>query len=240
MSRAIDLINLLNEVGTGGDGQEAGKLEIAKISMQQAIDFMDNKKFDWKELIPDFEKNFKIAQDRAKKGWTKREEMPVIEDEDVRKLQARLRKGNLDINKPFADDTNPKNPFPQGLSGFEAAEFLERGLKDGSIKDDQIDVDISTAIIKDLTPIQKQIYFDIAIGNTIKFGLKSSIDFVSNKSFFILSKDKRIIDGHHRFLTGMLINPDMKINALVIDLPIKKLLPLTISYSDALGHKRNK
>jgi len=56
---------------------------------------------------------------------------------------------------------------------------------------------------------------------------------------FIMSKDLYIIDGHHRFLSGVLLDPNMQINALIIDLPIAKLLPLTLSYSDAVGNKRN-
>ena len=54
---------------------------------------------------------------------------------------------------------------------------------------------------------------------------KGSKNFIQNKSFFVVSGDNFIIDGHHRFLSALLIDPNMKINALSIDLPIKKLLP---------------
>jgi hypothetical protein len=37
-------------------------------------------------------KRLSKAQKKAKEGWTKRKDMPVIETEDVKKLQARLEK----------------------------------------------------------------------------------------------------------------------------------------------------
>jgi hypothetical protein len=225
---------IIDEAG----GEESGKMEIHKMNIKQALDFASKKNFDISD-IPGFEEHFEAAKDKAKKGWTKRVDMPVIETEDVRKLQARLKKGNIDINKPFADETSVKNPFPEGLSGLSAQSFLENGLKDGSIKDDQIDVNITKVKVNELKPIQKQIYFDKSMGSTIENGVKGSMNFIKNKSFFIISKDKYIIDGHHRFLSAMLIDPSIQVNALMIDLPLKKLLPLTKSYGDAIGNKRN-
>lgn len=54
-----------------------------------------------------------------------------------------------------------------------------------------------------------------------------------------MSKDRYIIDGHHRFLTGMLIDPKMKVNVLMIDMPISELLPSSLDYSDTIGNVRN-
>ena len=234
MSRAKDLIEFMVEAG----GQEAGKLEIAKMTLEQAIDYMEEKKFDWEKEIPDFVESFKKAQKKAKMGWTKRRNMPVIDDKDVRQLQQRLKEGTIDIEKPFAKGTNPKNPFPQGLQGFDAMDFVKRGLDDGSKTDDQIKVRNIRVRIGDLIPIQKQIYFEKSIGKTIEAGIEASLDFIQN-GFLIISKDRYVIDGHHRFLQGSIINPDMKVGALEIDLPIKKLLPMTLAYSDAVGNKRN-
>jgi hypothetical protein len=234
MTRAESLIEMLMEAG----GQEAGVLEIASMTLKQATDYMEKRKFDWQKEIPDFVKNFKAAQKKAKAGWTVRREMPVIEDRDVRQLQQRLKNGKIDIEKPFAKTTNPKNPFPQGLQGFDAKDFVERGLKDGSKTDDQVKVRNVRARVGDLIPIQKQIYFEKSIGKTVENGMKASLDFIKN-GFLIISADKYIIDGHHRFLQGVIIDPDMKVGALEIDLPIKKLLPMSVAYSDAIGNKRN-
>ena len=63
--------------------------------------------------------------------------------------------------------------------------------------------------------------------------------YLQNDSILILSADLYLLDGHHRLLSAMLIDPKMKLKALIIDLPIKKLLPLTIAYGDSIGNKRN-
>ena len=223
-------------------GQSAGKVEFADTSLEDAHKFIDsvkNKKLDIDKDLPDFDKNFMDAQKKAKKGWTKRDEMPVIERKDVKKLQARLESGKIDINKPLAKDTDPKHPFPTGLSGFEAKKFLKRGLTDGSVTDDQIDVELAQVKIKDLKPIQRQIYFDTGFGRTVEDGLKVSLNFIKKKSLFVINKENYILDGHHRFLSAMLIDPNMSVFALQIDLPLKKVLPLTVAYSDAIGNKRN-
>ena len=219
-------------------GQAPGKLEIDSMSLEDAINFIKERDFDINNF-PDFESSFKKAQRLASKGWTKRRNMPVIDTDDVRNLQRALKSGRIDIKPPYHDSTNPDNPFPEGLSGFEADLFLKRGLKDGEEKDDTVDVNIEKKRIGDLKPIQKQIYYDKSMSNIVEFGIDATIDFLTNKSFFISSSDNFIIDGHHRWLSGMLINPDLKVNVLEIDLPLEKLLPLSRAYSDAIGKSRN-
>jgi len=221
-------------------GQAAGKLEVDNTSLEKARDFADSGKFDLDKEIPDFDKNYMKAQNLAKTGKTKRKDMPVITDDDVKKFQARLEKGTIDINKPLAKDPIVKdNPFPEGLSGLKAKKWLELGLKDGSKEDDKINVRITKVAVKDLMPIQRQIYFDKSMGAIKEFGVEKSLDFITNRSFFVVSEDNYIIDGHHRYLSALLINPKAKVNALKIDLPIKKLLPMATAYGDAIGNKRN-
>jgi hypothetical protein len=58
-------------------------------------------------------------------------------------------------------------------------------------------------------------------------------------TFFIASEDGYIIDGHHRWLAGVLTDPDIKARVLTIDLPLKDLLPMSLAFSDAVGNKRN-
>jgi hypothetical protein len=221
-------------------GQEAGKLEIDSTPLAKAREFAEKKGFNLDEEIPNFNENYKKAQSLSKLGKTKRKDMPVINDDDVKKFQARLEKGTIDINKPFAKDPDVgKNPFPEGLSGLKAKKWLEKGLRDGSKTDDIIDVTITKVPVSKLKPIQRQIYYDKSMGETIKQGVKNSINFVTNKSFFIISGDNYIIDGHHRYLSALLLDPKAKVNALKIELPIRKLLPMATAYGDAIGNKRN-
>lgn len=228
----------LNEAIKGG--QEAGKLEVDSTPLEKARQFAEKKGFNLDEEIPNFDANYKKAQSLSKLGKTKRKEMPVINDDDVKKFQKRLEDGTIDINKPFAKDPElSSNPFPEGLSGLKAKKWLEKGLKDGSKTDDQIDVSITKIPVKNLKPIQRQIYYDKSMGETIKQGVKRSLDFVTNKSFFVISGDNYIIDGHHRYLSALLLDPNASVNALKINLPIKKLLPMATAYGDAIGNKRN-
>lgn len=225
-------------------GQSAGKLELVKLSLEKAREYAEQKfkeyNRDLDKEIPNFDKNFIFAQKKANMGKTLRKDMPVIDEKDVKLLQNRLKSGKFDIKAPFSPDTNPKNPFPEGLSGEQAKQWLQDGIKkfDGSSKDDVVKTQITNTVVKDLIPIQKQIYFDKCINATAEHGVKDSINFLKN-STLIISSDNHIIDGHHRFLSSVLINPNMKMRCLQIDLPIKTLLPLTLSYSDAVGNKRN-
>ena len=226
-------IQKLNE----GGGESAGSMELDATSVEDASKFAD--KIGLKNDLPDFVSNYKKAKKIVSIGRTKRKDMPVINDDDVKKFQARLEKGEIDIRKPFAKDTSVKNPFPAGLSGMKAKDFLKNGLKDGSRNDDIVGVTIKTVMVKNLKPIQKQIYFDKSAKATAQFGVEGTTNFLKNKTFFITSKDNFIIDGHHRFLSAMLVDPNMKVHALSVDLPIKELLPLSLSYGDSIGNKRN-
>jgi len=237
----IKLKNLLFEAG----GEASGKLELVSTSLKDAREYtkkgFEKKGQDIDKEIPNFDVNYKNAQNRASLGKTKRKDMPVISDADVRDLQTRLSKGYIDINAPFSTKTNKNNPFPSGLSGKDAKKWLEDGLptNDKADKsDDVVKVKRSSIKVNKLKPIQKQIYFDKSMNSTVKFGKESSLKFIKS-SILITSSDNHIIDGHHRFLSALLLDPYLTVNTLAIDLPISKLLPLSLSYSDAIGNVRN-
>jgi rubrerythrin len=217
--------------------ESAGSLELHSTDVKKAAAFAD--KVGLLKELPDFEKNYNKAKKIVSIGKTRRNEMPVIEDKDVRAFQDRLKNGKIDVTKPFAPTTNQKDPFPQGLRGMDADDFLKRGLDDGSKSDDKVGISITSTPADKLKPIQKQIYADKSIEATAKFGVKGTTAFLTGKTFFITSADNFIIDGHHRFLSAMLVDPKMKVNALSIDLPIKKLLPLAKAYGDSIGNARN-
>lgn len=221
-------------------GQAAGKLELVKTSLGQAKEFAQqllDEPLD--QVVPDFDTNYKLAQKRARLGKTQRKDMPVIDTSDVRNLQTRLKKGMIDIEKPKAPSTDPRNPFPEGLSGSDAKRFLERGLNDKDISDDIVKTAMKRVAVKDLKPIQKQIFFDKSFKDIAKFGPDGTKKFLKDVSIFICSSDYYIIDGHHRFLSGLLVEPAMKVRCLTIDLPINKLLPMSLAFGDAIGNKRN-
>lgn len=227
-------------------GQEAGSHDLVNTDLKEArrlaTVIMDDNKRELNEEIPKFEDNYRFAQRQAGTGRTKRKDMPVIDDKDVKELQKRLRGGKIDIREPFRKERNPNDPFPEGLKGRDARLFLNSGLQifDGETEDDMIKIHHDRVAVGELKPIQKQIYFDKAMKDTAKSGAEGTADFMRNKTFFITSMDNYIIDGHHRYLSAMLIDPKMKVQVLRIDLPINQLLPLTLAYGDAVGNKRNK
>ena len=246
MSKLFDEFyeSIINEAG-----QEAGKLELVKIDLKTAIEagkkiFNSAGKDLYKE-IPNFDKNFLFAQKQAGSGKTLRKDMPVIDDKDVKIFQAKLKGGTIDINKPHSPHSlfnlTTHDPFPEGLSGIKAKEWLMNGMhhRDGDDKDDIIKVFNEKVVIGKLKPIQKQIYFDKAMKDTASFGAVGSRNFLENQTFFIVSVDNFIIDGHHRYLAAIMLDPKMKVNVVKVDLPIKKLLPLSLSFGDAIGNKRN-
>ena len=226
-------------------GAKAGHLEISTISLDDAIEY-SVKRFElygrelYKEL-PNFNKNFLLAQRQSRKGHTLRKDMPVIELRNIKDLQMRLKNGYIDIHKPFGVHTDPKNPFPEGLSGKDAEKFLNGGLwrNDGNSGDDKVDTKIKHLAVGDLKPIQEQIYFDNVMGAIANNGREGSLKFLSS-GMFIVSSDNYILDGHHRYLSGVLIDPSIRVKCLVIDLPLDILLPLTLAYSDAVGNIRNR
>lgn len=216
-------------------------IELANIDIKTALDYIDKQLGDKLKDIPNIESNIIFAQKQAKLGWTKRKNMPVIKTKDVKLFQTRLEKGSIDIKTPYAKATNKLNPFPQGLNPDTAKSWLTNGLKrfDGSEKDDKVKVVNKKIEVKKLKPIQQQIYFD----KSVKALKKDSLDIVkkhlTQNTIFITSSDNYIIDGHHRYLTSMIIDPNLKVNIMAIDLPINILLPLSVAYGDAIGNTRN-
>ncbi len=227
------------------EGEEAGKMEIINTSLEDARVYIDKVFHDngssLDEQLPDFDKNFEKVKTMASLGHTKRKEMPVIDEKDVKRLQNHLKKGEIDIQAPFSDDTDQTDLFPEHLSGKEALHWLHNGKEkwDGDKDDDNIKVGKVKVTVGDLKPIQKQIYFDKS-SNGFKGNTAESTTKFLTKSVFIVSSDNHIIDGHHRYLSAMLVDPKMKVSALKIDMPISQLLELSVSFGDAVGNKRNK
>jgi len=232
----------LNERASAAGGATAGKLEIHTTSVNSAAEYalrvLGAEKY---AEFGDFEVKYQRAQVAASQGWTKRKDMPVITTKQVKAFQGALMMGTIDIKAPFAPTTNERHPFETGLSGEKAKQWLENGLErnDGAAKDDRIKVTKRHTKVSDLKPIQQQIYFDKSVNALSKTPLSKSKQYHQSGTIYITSADNYIIDGHHRFLSAMLLDPNLKVQTIAIDLPIAKLLPLAMAYGDAIGNKRN-
>ena len=150
-------------------GAKAGKLELIKINLDKAKAFAEDifkkNNRDLEEELPDFDDNFIKAQRIAGGGFAQRKDMPVISNNDVKNLQRTLKKGEIDITKPFSSPVVANDPFPQGLDKGTGKSWLKSGIKrnDGDAKDDVVNVKIKKVSVGNLKPIQSQIYFDKSI-----------------------------------------------------------------------------
>ena len=227
-----------------GGGSKPGKLEIVKTPLDVAVAYahkeMEKYGRSLYEEMPNHDENYKKAQYRAMLGHTKRKDMPVVQEKDLKVLQKLLQKGSIDLADPYSDMTDPNNPFPEGLKGSSANNFFKNGLviHDGNKPDDIVKVTKAKVSVIKLAPIQQQMYYSKSIGPLSKFGAALSRKF-HQSTVFLTSSDFRIIDGHHRYISALLVDPTIKVNVMMVDLPISKLLPLAVAFGDARGNKRN-
>jgi len=158
-------------------------------------------------------------------------QMPVIEPQDIALFQKRLNEGRVDIFAPWA-----KGVFvgPQSLDQ-EDGEWVDLGLVDGDASDDVLPAKLTKIAVGKLKPTQSQIWLEKTFGNIAKFGAPGSGSRVLS-STVIVSSDYYILDGHHRYSQAMVTNPSLAMAALLVPLPIKKLLEIGKAYGEAIGN----
>lgn len=93
-------------------------------------------------------------------------------------------------------------------------------------------------VSKFMVPIQRQIYVDKVISNWAKYGIESVKPFLET-TVTIIDEDNHIIDGHHRWLSAMLINPEISLHTLQVCVPWQELLTIANNYTDTVGNRRN-
>lgn len=192
---------------------------------------------DFSKELPNFDANYKMVQEKLTKALgIPRNQMPVIEPPDMDKFQKDIESGRVDIFAPYAKGKlfMPKDfPSPQ-----EGEQWVGLGLQDGDPKDDVIKAPVVRREVKDLVPVQNQIWLDYVFVNLIKYGTPKQGSSVTETTI-IISKEGYILDGHHRYGQCMLADPGLKIKCLLVPFDVKFLLALTTSYGSAIGNKPN-
>jgi hypothetical protein len=184
--------------------------------------------------LPNFDDNYNLLKKKCAVALdVPRIQMPVIEPQDMRTFDKRLKQGRIDIFPPYAKG---KLLTPSKLSKEEGEEWVELGVKDGNPKDDVIKGKWTSVAAWNLKPTQSQIWLDKLLSNTLKFG-KPQAGAPILKKTIIVSSDGYILDGHHRYGQAMLVDPKLKIKALVVPMPISLLLKIGRSYGAAIGRK---
>lgn len=185
--------------------------------------------------LPDFDERYRVLQKRTKAALNvPRIDMPVIEPKDMKEFDTRLKSGALDIFSPYA---RGKFVAPKNLDKQKGEEWIKLGVKDGNKKDDVVMARWTSVPAKKLLPTQSQIWLEKLAGNIAKWGPPKAGSPVLGTTI-IVSKEGYILDGHHRFGQVMLANPDLRIKALFIPLPIKLLLKIGRSYGNAVGNQQ--
>ena len=109
--------------------------------------------------------------------------------------------------------------------------FFVKGKVDGDSKDDVVITRPAAIPAKSLKPSQDAVYLGKALGLAIG-GVEGG------QLGAIISKDNRILDGHHRWAATIFNNPNAKIIGERSDLAIGDLVPVLRQYGDALGNLR--
>lgn len=133
---------------------------------------------------------------------------------------------NEELSTKEIDISKFPNPATKGDS-----EFFIKGKKDGDNRDDVVITKSSGIPAKSLKPSQDAVYLGKALGLAIA-GVEGG------ELGAVISKDNRILDGHHRWAATIFNNPNAKIIGAKADLSIGDLIPVLRQAGDALGNER--
>lgn len=112
------------------------------------------------------------------------------------------------------------------------------GQKDGNPKDDSIQANMNASgPVSDLKPTQSTLVSDKVLNFALAY-LKGEPWMDLSKMDAIVSGDKSIMDGHHRWAAALIVNPGMGVGYTLINLPLEKLISILNVYTKgALGKK---
>lgn len=115
--------------------------------------------------------------------------------------------------------------------GTPSPSFFTKGHEDGELKDDVVKTKPVSIPAKMLSASQDAVYLGKALGMAIGGVEGGDLEAV-------ISKENRILDGHHRWAATMFNNPDAKINGAKSELTIGDLIPVLRQAGDAMGNRR--
>ncbi len=204
------------------------------------------KDFIFGKFFPNFDKNYALLQEKCKAAKDiPRIDMPVINSDDIPEFQRKITNGFIDVLPPYSDkhEKKPKTGefiyFPKDLKADERGRlWLKLGKEDGAIDDDKVFARIEYIAVKDLLPVQSQIWLEVINNDIVRWGLPKEGS-ESLEMTIIVSREGYILDGHHRWSKALLVDPNLKIRTLKIDLDINTLLKMGRSYGNAIGNEQN-
>ena len=133
----------------------------------------------------------------------------------------------------------PQN-HPDGMPGGSSTDpkdlalaFLTKGLKDGALDDDSIQVKQDDPVnVADMIPTQS----NIQLGKSLSFALSGGFG-GQDLGAYITGGDE-ILDGHHRWSGTMIVDPGASITGHKIYAPADDILPVLTSLGNAFGNEQ--
>jgi hypothetical protein len=227
-----------------GGGESAGSNEVLSTSLEQARDLLTRDLLALGltlDSIPEFDSNYNQLKKYVQHGFASRKVMPVVSAKQVKILKDDLLKGSVDILKPFNlkyKDYTAGNADLEKADAHTKAEYQVAGKFDGDVKDDIVEASYEFVKVSKLLPVQKQIYLSKFLKNIAKFGIIDEHTKMLQKSL-IVSRNYELIDGHHRWMSVMLCNPDLKVKILRIHLETTEVLKVVKNFGISLGNQSN-
>ena len=127
-------------------------------------------------------------------------------------------------------EIDPKE-FPNPVTDALKKVFTKKGKTDGDETDDVVKTKNATWKARKLNASQDAVYLGKALGMAIS-GIKGG------NLGAIVSQDRRILDGHHRWAATILNDPEASISGIEAKLKIGDLVPVLRALGDVLGNAR--
>ncbi len=153
-------------------------------------------------------------------AWNKAKRKKIKVDEAIKYISEELSTKEVKASE-----------FPNPLNKRLKAIFQKKGDMDGSEEDDVVKTTGKTWKANILKPSQSAIYLGKSLGMAVG-GVKGG-DLGA-----MVSKDRRILDGHHRWAATLLAEPTAKIKGIEADLGIGDLVPVLRGLGDSMNNKR--
>jgi hypothetical protein len=135
------------------------------------------------------------------------------------------------LNEELRTKEIDKSYFPNPITTALKKIFTRKGKMDGDETDDIVQATPKTWSASKLKASQDSVYLGKALGMAIN-GVRGG-DLGA-----IVSKDKRILDGHHRWAATIFNDPKATITGIEAKLKIGDLVPVLRALGDVFGNKR--
>jgi hypothetical protein len=135
------------------------------------------------------------------------------------------------LNEELRTKEINKSYFPNPITTALKKIFTRKGKMDGDETDDIVQATPKTWKASNLKASQDSVYLGKTLGMAIN-GVRGG-DLGA-----IVSKDKRILDGHHRWAATMFNDPKATITGIEAKLKIGDLVPVLRALGDVFGNKR--